>query len=195
MPPAVRARHVRALTLASASFGLGLAGHLEAGGHSGSTRSLLFGAAFCALSGWLWSWRRLPARAVAGVLLANQAVMHVAMVLGTSPMPAAPTDPMQADCGMAPDSPAMSLIPGGWMILAHLVATVLAAATIVATEALWLGLTALARWIERVFRVVLLAPFLPLRLRGTLSIAVPHWATRVVGACPGRGPPHLHLSW
>lgn len=193
MPPAVRTRHVRALTLASASFGLGLAGHLEAAGHSGTTGSLLFGAAFCALSGWSWSWRRLSAPAVAGVLLANQAVMHVAMVLGTSPTHST-SAAMDGDCGMAESSPARSLVPGGWMILAHLVATALAAAIIVATEALWLGACALARWIARVIRVVLRTPLIPQRVH-TVSVAVPHWTTRVVGACPGRGPPRLHLSW
>jgi hypothetical protein len=191
MPIAVRTRHVRAAAVAGTSFGLGLVGHLAGGGHTGSTGSLLFGAAFCALSGWSCSWRRLPAVAVAGVLLANQTVMHVAMFLGTSSAGQA----MGPDCAMADGSDTMTIIPSGWMLAAHLVASVLAAALIVTTEAVWLGLSALARWIARVVRTVLLALPTPSRRSGTVRAAVPHWTTRAVGARPGRGPPLLSASW
>jgi hypothetical protein len=199
MPGAVQARHVRALALASASFGLGLAGHVQAGGHSGSSGALAFGAAFCALTAWSYAWRRLSGPAVAALLLANQLVMHAALALSPStadrgPAAAGSCHDAPAAAGRAAEHATASLLPSGWMLCAHVVASVLAAVVIVAVEAVWLGVVALAAWIARVARVAFAAPPLPLPFRAVVRAATPSWTSRPVGARPGRGPPHLRIA-
>lgn len=204
--PGVTSRQARALTLATASFGLGLAAHLEAGGHAGSGVGLAFGAGWCALSGWSYSRGRLSGGRVGGVLLANQVVLHLALAMGSA---SAMTPVMSADCGhgdgvMTMDavagtgSPAaaMQMLPSGWMLLAHLLSTVFAAGAILAVQAACLGLVALGRRFDRVAAVADRPPLLLLRLsRAPIATRLRRWAGRHPGARPGRGPPALHLAW
>lgn len=204
--PGVTSRQARALTLATASFGLGLAGHLEAGGHAGSGAGLAFAAGWCALSGWSYSRNRLSGGRVGGVLLANQVVLHLALAIGSA---SAMTPVMSADCGhgdgamtmdtvAGPGSPAatMSMIPSGWMLLAHLLSTVLAAGAILAVQAACLGLVTLGRRFDRVVAVADRRPLLLLRPRlAPITVRARRWAGRHPGARPGRGPPPLHLAW
>jgi hypothetical protein len=203
--PGVTSRQARALTLATASFGLGLAGHLEAGGHAGSGVGLAFGAGWCALSGWSYSRGRLSGGRVGGVLLANQVVLHLALAIGSA---SAMTPVMSTDCGhdgaMTMDavagtgSPAaaMQMLPSGWMLLAHLLSTLLAAGAILAVQAACLGLVALGRRFDRVTAVADRPPLLLRRPPRAPIAARPRcWAGRHPGARPGRGPPTLHLAW
>lgn len=202
----VTTRHARALALALASFGLGLAGHLEAGGHATSGVGLAFAAGWCALSGWSYSRSRLSGGQVGGVLLANQVVMHLALAIGSA---SAMTSVVNADCSqadgvmtMAPiagtGSPAaaMQMLPSGWMLLAHLLATVFAAGAIVLVEAVCLGLVTLARRFDRIVAVAGRPPLL-LRRRPLppITARLRGWGGRHPGARPGRGPPALHLVW
>jgi hypothetical protein len=204
--PAVTTRHARALTLATASFGLGLTGHLEAGGHATSWAGLGFAAGWCALSGWSYSRTRLSGRRAGGVLLANQVVMHLALAISSA---SAMTSAISTDCGqtagvmtmdpvvrMNSPAAAMQMVPSGWMLLAHLLATVLAAGAIVLVQAVCLGLVTLAHRFDRVVAVATRPPLL-LRRRPCMPVMVRlrGWIDRHPGARPGRGPPALHLAW
>lgn len=206
--PAVTPRQVRAWTLASASFGLGLAGHLEAGGHATSPAAIALAAGWCALSGWSYSRRRLSGPRIGLVLLGNQVIMHLTLAIGSSmSMTAVST---ATDCGGAHSgnepsvvttgnegrdaaTSSMELLPSGWMLVAHLLATALAAGAIVAVEVLVLGLTALAHWLDRVTRVATRDPLLIAPQAGMTTGRLPSWTSRPIGARPGRGPPSRSL--
>lgn len=210
MPSYATTRHVRPVALASASFGLGLVGHLEAGGHATSPLAMVFAAGFCALSGWSYSRRRLSAPGLVAVLLANQVIMHLSLAIGSG-MGTPGTVSADDDCltghtrqsvsvatvGTGPHdaaATAMHLIPDGWMILAHLVATLLTAGVLLAVQTLCLGLSVLAGWLARAVRVAFRAPLLLARGGGTVWAALPSWTSRSIGARPGRGPPLLRIA-
>jgi hypothetical protein len=173
------ARQSRAVVLASASFALGLAGHQQAGGHHLSPESLAFAAAYCLLASLAYSRRHLSGPAVAAILFTNQVVVHVGLTLGAS--------------GSGPHAGhgVDGLVPGPWMIVAHLAATVLTAATIVVVEASYLVCTSL---LNRIGRAGLLSPTPP---RGPRSVRcgtayrTAFWHSRHPGSVPGRGPPLL----
>lgn len=209
MPVDVSPRQARAVALASASFGLGVLGHLEAGGHAGSPLELALAAGYCALSGWSYSRRRLSGLGVSGVLLGNQVVLHLSLAIGSSRgLPTGivtVTDCADGHGGLGrslvtashatASHAGMGLIPSGWMILAHLVATLLTVGVLVAVEGLCLGLTLLGLWLARVFRVAMGPPLLLRRPPGIIAVGLPPWRSRHVGARPGRGPPRRLLAW
>lgn len=203
MPAAATTRQVRAVALAVASFGLGVGGHLQAGGHATAPVAFALAAGFCALSGWSYSRRRLSAAGLVTVLLGNQVIIHLTLTLGApmhslraastgdcvsmsgmagGPTPAAPVDTSAATM-------AMPLVPDRWMILAHLVATVLTAGVLLAVQTLCTGLAAVSRWLARVLRVALGTPLpFPATVRAGWAY-LPTWTSRAVGCRPGRGPP------
>ena len=206
--PGVTSRQARALTLATASFGLGLAGHLEAGGHATPGAGLAFAAGWCALSGWSYSRNRLSGGRVGGVLLANQVVLHLALAIGSA---SAMRPVMNGDCGHGGDgamtmdvvagtgasAAPMAMMPSGWMLLAHLLSTVLAAGAILAVQAVCLGLVTLGHRFDRVVAVATRPPLLLRRRRPCAPVMtrLRGWTDRHPGARPGRGPPALHLAW
>lgn len=171
------ARQLRAAVLAAASFALGLTGHQQAGnGHAIPTETLIFAAAYCVLAGLAYSRRRLSGPAVGLVLLGNQVVLHVALTLG-------------AGTGAAHAGHLAGLVPSPLMILSHIVATVLTAATIVVVEGSYLVCTALLNRLGRIFR---LAPVLVVASqRARCGTGYRHllWRSRHPGCVPGRGPP------
>jgi hypothetical protein len=202
------------VALASASFGLGVLGHLEAGGHAGSPLELALAAGYCALSGLSYSKRQLSGLGVTGVLLGNQVILHLALAIGSSRgsvtgivtvtdcadghgglsrslVTASHATADHATAGHAE----MGLIPSGWMVLAHLVATLLTVGVLVVVEGLCLGLTLLGHWLARVLRVALGPPLLLRRPQGTVAVGIPPWRSRHVGAHLGRGPPRGRLVW
>jgi hypothetical protein len=200
---------MRALALATASFGLGLAGHLEAGGHATSRTGLAFAAGWCALSGWSYSRSRLSGGRVGGVLLANQVVLHLALAMGSA---SSLTSIVNTDCGHAggtmtmsmdaaagTGSPAaaMQMLPLGWMLLAHLLATVFAAGAILAVQAVCLGLGTLAHRFDRVVAAATRQPLLLRRPPGVpIMVGLRGWTGRHPGVRPGRGPPALlPIAW
>jgi hypothetical protein len=79
------------------------------------------------------------------------------------------------------------------MIWAHLFATLLTAAAMLAVEALYLGLVALAHWLERVVDVVSRTPLLLASPTAPANGWLLVWDSRPTGARPGRGPPVLRL--
>src|SRR5512135_3209087 len=130
MAQAVSARRIRAAVLAGASLLLGLIGHYQAGGHSLTATAMLLATGFCVLSALAYSRRRLSGPAVAGLLLGNQLVLHVGLTLGaTGAAASGSSHPGHVAADHA------GLVPSVGMILAHLVATVLTAVTIVVVEA------------------------------------------------------------
>jgi hypothetical protein len=217
MPSSATTRQVRAVALASASFGLGLAGHLQAGGHATSPIGLALAAGFCALSGWSYSRRSLSGPGLVAVLLGNQVVMHFALAMSSTMSSADMTamsgdrmtghtgQSMSADTGQSMSSAAasadtgpaamtMQLVPGGWMILAHLAATLLTAGVLLAVQTLCLGFTVLARWLARVIRAAFGTPLVLTHSGGAAWAAPRSWTSRSIGARPGRGPPLLHIA-
>lgn len=207
--PSVATRHLRAVTLAFASFAIGLGGHLQAGGHATSVPATAFAAGWCAVSGWSYSRRRLSGPGVAAVLLINQIVIHLALAIGSAmdmatvsaechggysgyqqavtmtteiAGPGADTD--HGDAAMA-----MSVLPDGWMILAHVLATLVTVAAIVAVEALCAGLAALANWLTRMLRPTACAPLVLTPPSTQVVVTLLAWTSRPTGARPGRGPP------
>lgn len=181
MDRAASARQLRAAVLAAASFALGLAGHQRGGGHAVATGTLLFAAAYCVLAGLAYSRRRLSGPAVGAILLGNQVVLHVGLTLGAGSTAGSTAGPHTGHVE--------GLVPGPWMILSHLVATALTAATIVVVEGSYLVCTALLNRIGRAFRLFPNLVVVPLRARCGMAYCHLFWRSRHPGCVPGRGPP------
>lgn len=202
MLDAAPTRPARAVAMASASFGLGTAGHVLAGGHATSPAGLLVAGGFCALAGAGYSRRRRSGPATTALLLANQLVLHVGLAWSSSAAAMGPLgDPScheRAPLGAVPGghlhAAAMPVLPDGWMLLAHLLATLLTVAILVVVEASYLACVALVQWLLRLVLIALRQPLIRYPSSCPPAYRLPTWRSRPIVTRSGRGPPALHLA-
>ncbi|MBO1766462.1 hypothetical protein [Allobranchiibius sp. GilTou38] len=181
-------RSARAAVVAVTALGLAVGAHRVGGG-------TLPGAARC---GWLalitfalcWACtsRRLGRAAIAGLLGGLQLALHVGLMVLGPPMAGPASAPMSMN-GHAAAGPSPDLLHiGGWMLLAHVVATALTAVVLARGEqAVWF-VARLVRALLPVAAVRMAPATRTSHVRASRVLAATH-AGHVLGGIGRRGPP------
>ncbi len=205
-------RWARACLVASLAWGTASLGHVLGGGE---LPSAWFIAVLVAVTSWPFSMAlRTRASGLRMIVLlgVGQAAMHTALVVASwSGGPAPAVDPHGAMTGipsapaMMPDGHAMSLLPGPFMLLAHIVAALVLGLVLADAERSVFALLGLLLvpvqdfGREMVRRVLTLLAFGTLSMRdagpdarGGVDVPIGRLLQRLLGAAIGRrGPPRV----